>query len=259
LNAEEFRSFKISKVESLTPDTKRYTFEIGKDTFGQTKRFNLPVASFLLLRATIGDKDLLRPYTPITLASEAKGEFQLVVKHYPMGVMTQHLDKLGAGDSVEIKGPFKKFDYYSDNWRHIGMIAGGSGITPMYQVIRQVLNNPNDPTKITLLYSNRREEDIILREELEFLQRRHPDRFKLVLTLTKPDKKKWTDNIGRIGQEFIEKYLPKPADKDIKIMVCGPGEMVTELAGPKAPDYSQGELDGVLKNMGYSKEQVFKF
>jgi len=53
------------------------------------------------------------------------------------------------------------------NVKEIGMVAGGTGITPMYQVIRAILDDPTDPTKIHLLFANRSEEDILLKEELE--------------------------------------------------------------------------------------------
>jgi cytochrome-b5 reductase len=46
------------------------------------------------------------------------------------------------------------------------MIAGGTGITPCYQIIKAVLNNPNDKTKVNLVYSNTTQEDILLKDEL---------------------------------------------------------------------------------------------
>ena len=56
------------------------------------------------------------------------------------------------------------------------MIAGGTGITPMLQVIRAILKNPRDTTKLYLIFANQTEEDILLRQELESLQ---SDRFHL--------------------------------------------------------------------------------
>jgi hypothetical protein len=35
--------------------------------------------------------------------------------------------------------------------------------------------------------------------------------------------------------------------------------MMKAISGPKAPDYTQGELDGALAALGYNKDQVFKF
>jgi len=52
---------------------------------------------------------------------------------------------------------------------NLSMIAGGTGVTPCYQIIKAVLNNPKDKTKINLVYSNTTHEDILLKKELDDL------------------------------------------------------------------------------------------
>ncbi|CAI9302737.1 unnamed protein product [Lactuca saligna] len=47
-----------------------------------------------------------------------------------------------------------RFRYQPGQVRAFGMIAGGSGITPMFQVVRAVLENPSDKTKVHLVYAN---------------------------------------------------------------------------------------------------------
>ena len=59
------------------------------------------------------------------------------------------------------------------------MIAGGSGITPMFQVAQGILRNPLDATKVFLVYANVTEEDILLRRELDAWARDHRARFKV--------------------------------------------------------------------------------
>jgi NAD(P)H-flavin reductase len=59
------------------------------------------------------------------------------------------------------------------------MIAGGSGITPMFQVAQGILRDPRDVTKVFLIYANVTEEDILLRKELEGWARDHPAHFKV--------------------------------------------------------------------------------
>ena len=51
--------------------------------------------------------------------------------------------------------------------KHISMIAGGTGITPMYQVIKAVLKQADDDTQLSLLYANQSPDDILLFEELQ--------------------------------------------------------------------------------------------
>lgn len=52
-------------------------------------------------------------------------------------------------------------------------IAGGSGLTPMLQVIQGIVGNPEDKTQVTFVFANKTEEDIILRKELDELAKKH--------------------------------------------------------------------------------------
>ena len=87
---------------------------------------------------------------------------------------------------MEVRGPFGHFHYdrpghyknhkLESEVKRINMIAGGTGLTPMYQVMKAILSNPADLTEIRLLYANQTEADILLRPELEALAKSHPDR-----------------------------------------------------------------------------------
>merc|ERR1712070_1215537 len=68
---------------------------------------------------------------------------------------------------IEVKGPFAKLRYYANMKKHIGMVAGGSGITPMLQILKEALRNPQDDTRFTLFFGNKTPDDILLREELK--------------------------------------------------------------------------------------------
>merc|ERR1719159_1670089 len=123
-----------------------------------------------MVKGQAGDdgKAPARPYTPIT-TNDQKGYFELMVKGYPSGVVSKHLCSLKAGDSVEVKGPFEKLPYKANMKKRIGMVAGGSGITPMLQVLKEILKNPEDGTEVTLIYANQTPSDILLRKELDGL------------------------------------------------------------------------------------------
>ena len=66
-------------------------------------------------------------------------------------------------------------------------VLGGTGITPMLQLIRQVFRDKNDRTCLSLLFANQTEDDILLREELEEVQKEYPERFKLWYTVDRPN------------------------------------------------------------------------
>src|SRR5208282_5861090 len=86
------------------------------------------------------------------------------------------------------------------------MVCGGSGITPIFQVLRAVLQNPADKTKCIVLDGNRLEEDILCREELDAMAQGNEDRCQLVYTLTKPTED-WRGEKGRIGKELLGKFV----------------------------------------------------
>ncbi|KAF7721922.1 hypothetical protein EC973_003935 [Apophysomyces ossiformis] len=136
--------------------------------------------------------------------------------------------------------------------KEIGMIAGGTGITPMLQIVRAIVRNPNDKTKVTLLFGNMTEGDILLREELDQLAEKHPQQFKVYHVLNYPPKE-WTQGTGYINKDILEQWLPKPSC-DTQILICGPPLML------KAITAATVEL-GYEKPRSVSKltDQVFKF
>lgn len=137
------------------------------------------------------------------------------------------------------------------------MIAGGTGITPMLQLAEGILKNPADKTKVSLIFGNVEEKDILLKPELDALAKQFPGRFSVKYTLDKPPAK-WGGISGYLGADTLKPILPAPS-ADVRVFVCGPPGMMKAISGPKAPDYSQGELDGALKTLGWNKDNVFKF
>lgn len=66
------------------------------------------------------------------------------------------------------------------------VLLGGSGITPMLQLIRHITRDPKDQTKLSLLFANQTEEDILLRDELEEIVKNYPDQVKIWYTIDRP-------------------------------------------------------------------------
>ena len=96
--------------------------------------------------------------------------------------------------------------------KHLGMIAGGTGITPMLQIITAVIRDKHDSTTtMALLFANQTEADILLRDELDELARKYPHRFRVSYTLDRPEKD-WTGFSGFVSDEMIKAALPAPGD-----------------------------------------------
>jgi cytochrome-b5 reductase len=190
---------------------------------------------------------------------DEKGFLDLLVKKYPNGPMSTHIHELQPGQSLEFKGPIPKYPWTPNKHTHVALIAGGTGITPMYQVARAIFNNPDDKTKVTLVFANVTEEDILLKKEFDHLENTYPQRFRAFYVLDKPAKG-WKGGKGFISKELLKTVLPEPKEENIKVFVCGPPGMYKAISGAKKSPSDQGELDGsLLEQLGYSKDQVYKF
>ncbi|KAD2106526.1 hypothetical protein E3N88_40877 [Mikania micrantha] len=233
---DKWIEFKLQEKAKVSHNTQLYRAPLGEDAEGKTKY-------------------VVRPYTPIS-DPDSKGYFDLMIKIYPEGKMSQHFDKLNPGDVVEVKGPVEKIRYTPNMKKHIGMIAGGSGITPMLQVIEAILKNPDDNTKVSLIYANVSPDDILLKKKLDMLAASHPN-LKVFYTVDSPSKY-WVGGTGYISKDMASKGLPAPSE-DTLILVCGPPGMMEHVSGGKAKDWSQGEVSGVLKELGYTEDMVYKF
>ena len=112
-------------------------------------------------------------------------------------------------------------EWKANEFEHVGLIAGGTGITPMYQLLQAIDSNPQDKTKATLLFGNVTEDDILLKEAFADFQKRKPDQFKIEYVIEKPSKA-WKGLSGYIGHDALAKNLPLPGQGDkIKLFVCG--------------------------------------
>lgn len=136
------------------------------------------------------------------------------------------------GHTADFKGPIGKLVYHGqgnlcilDTPRKVDsflMICAGSGITPIFQVLRAVLADPTDTTECVVLNGNRLEEDILCKEDLDGFGKLHPHRCKIVYTLTKPSKN-WDGEIGRIGWDLINRHAPQRTEgRKPMALICGP-------------------------------------
>lgn len=220
LDPKEYRPLKVSKITKLSPNVNRYTFALpsSKDVIG------LPIGQHIAIKATVDGKTVTRSYTPTSNNLDA-GLLDVVIKIYPDGALTGgYFEKLNVGDEVMLRGPKGAMKYTTGYCKHIGMIAGGTGLTPMYALIRAICEDPLDTTTISLVYANRTEDDILLRPELEAFARRYPKNFKLFYMLDQPPVG-WTGGSGFVTPEVMKERMPQPGP-DTKIMLCGPPGMV---------------------------------
>jgi cytochrome-b5 reductase len=175
------------------------------------------------------------------------------------GKMSQHINSLKIGDSILMKGPKGQLEYLGKGKftikrlgetttstyqkKKIGMIAGGTGITPMLQIIHAILKDPEDTTQLWLIFANQTEEDILLRRELEAIP---STRLKLFYTLDRPPTEGWKYGSGFVNIDMCRDHLPAPGS-DTMIYLCGPPPMIKHACEP------------ALENLGFDRKDWFAF
>lgn len=269
-------SDKKNQLRTLTDATKKYLLpliekeEISHDTrrfrFGLPSSehiLGLPIGQHIHLIADIAGETVIRAYTPVS-SDENKGYVDLVVKVYARnmhpkfpngGKMTQHLDAMRIGETIAFRGPSGKLKYLGAGKFSItrpnqpvqairgdliNMIAGGSGITPMLQLIREILDRARETNiRIRLLFANQSEADILLRKELDEVAERYPDNFKVWYTVDNPTNT-WAYGRGFVNSDMIRDHLFAPTTSTI-VLMCGPPPMINYACIPNLDtlEYSQ--------------------
>jgi cytochrome-b5 reductase len=209
LDPNKFQDFPISEKTITSHNTAIYRFKLPT----QNSILGLPIGQHISLAANLDVKDpkteevqnkeVVRSYTPIS-SDVHPGYFDLMIKSYPTGNISRHLATLKVGDTMKVKGPKGAMVYTPNMVRSFGMIAGGTGITPMLQIIRAILRGrkSGDKTEINLIFANVNEDDILLREDLDQLAREDKN-FNLYYVLNNPPEG-WTGGVGFVTADMIK-------------------------------------------------------
>lgn len=227
--------------KTVSWDTRIFTFKLDHDT----QSLGLPTGQHLMirLRDPVTREAIIRSYTPISETSK-KGYIDILIKVYADvpasattpaimgGKMTKALDAIPTGHWVDMKGPIGKFEYlgrgacaingHKRSVKRFIMICGGSGITPIFQVLRAVMQDQEDATACTLLNGNRLVEDILCKDDLDAFQRANEHRCQILYTLTQGTDE-WQGLRGRIAAPLLERYCQVPEQSgETMVLVCGP-------------------------------------
>jgi len=160
-------------------------------------------------------------------------------------------------------GPYKMTDDIQNQKDEVVHICAGSGVVPSYSIIKHDLR-VNEKLKHTLVYSNKKHEDIIFDPELAQLEREFPDRLNVIHTLTREDNpQSFGENIrgGRISKDLLAEAIGEP--ENTAVFVCGPDHLPWQKKAAKEkgetlpPSFLSSAL-GYLDEIGVTKEQITK-
>lgn len=205
----------LTRRDQLTHDTIHLVFEIPDNML-------LGIECGQHIMCHLGDAQ--RKYTPI---ANKKGEFELVVKVYPNGKLSSHLNSMKIGDELLISGPYGR-NIYNGNGEfssatnsvvtnNVLFICAGSGITPVYAI----LDNINkDAIYSNVLFVNKTENDIIMHKELDEMCERNGN-VKNYYALTQPGDG-WSGLVGRPSATMITDIVGE--ERSAIVVICGSTE-----------------------------------
>ncbi len=210
---------RVGRIFQETPDVK--TFRLMNSLGGALPFTYLP-GQFLTVAVAPDGQLMKRSYT-IASSPTQHDYAEIVVKHEDEGIVSGFLhNHVKEGDLLDFSGPSGFFTFTGRECKCILLIGGGVGITPLMSVLRY-LTDRSWPGDIFLLYCIKTPRDIIFREELDYLQRRHPN-VRVVITVSRPEGTDWKGPTGRITKELIVQSVPDVASRYVHI--CGPVPMM---------------------------------
>jgi len=242
IEADAYTAFPLTHKTVTSHNTRLFRFGLPSPT----ATLGLPLGRHISVRATVDGKDVKRPYTPTSGLTTA-GHFELLIKVYPEphGTMSRHLDALAIGDNIHVRGPLGKFAYTRGMAAHVCMIAGGTGITPMWQVLTALMADPEDTTRLSLILANVTPDDILLKEQLDALAAAGGKNALTVYYVLNTPGEGWTGGVGFVSADHIQATFG-PRTDDALVLLCGPPPMNKAMLGN-------------LDKLGYTPDQIFKF
>ena len=222
-----FYTLKVAKIQKVTDEAVKITFEIPSSI---QDKFKFKQGQYLNLKFNFGEEEFRRSYSIIDAPSENSQTLSILVKQMENGTISTFLNQnLKENDEVEVQQPMGNFctNYHASNQKNYIGIAAGSGISPVLSNLKEALfQEPN--AKVLLFFGNKNSQNILLKEELDALKERFPERFQVTHVLSREPQEDALFE-GRITTEKLGQLLDKNSEikpEDSTFFICGPTEMI---------------------------------
>jgi ring-1,2-phenylacetyl-CoA epoxidase subunit PaaE len=219
-----FMHLTIKEVVHETADAVSLVFEEP-----ESGKLNYKPGQFITLILTVEGKKIRRAYS--LSSSPYLGENPTVtIKRVEGGMMSNYINsKLKTGNEIEIMEPMGSFttEISADNRRHIFLVGGGSGVTPLMSLAKSILSEESD-SKISLIYANQNESSIIFADRIKSLKTEYPDKFDFIDFLENPPSD-WSGYTGRLDVNNLKTAISELSDDsyaDVAYYTCGPEPMM---------------------------------
>jgi ferredoxin-NADP reductase len=208
-----FYQEKIISKKYLSPDT--VSLEISKP-----ENFTYIPGQFIRIKVADTKENILRSYSLSSLPEE--DSLKLCIKLVPDGLASNYIKNIKEGEEIKFEKAQGYFNYKTNEKENIYFIATGVGISPIFPIIKDELQNKNNQKNFKLLFGLRTKKDIFWQKELEELENKYKNfSFEIILSQEKnPDFKNghvndFLDNIDFNNSDFY---------------VCGNPNMILEIS-----------------------------
>ncbi|KAI4454786.1 nadh-cytochrome b5 reductase [Holotrichia oblita] len=195
----------------------------SNDRFNEDLHLNYkPGQHFLLRTPEKYYEHFTRAYTPIPFDNLTPLSFCVLIKLYEGGIMSRYLRNIDVGSETLWRGPYYDFDI-DYTYKFVLMVAQGTGIAPLYAILKEMLNNDECETFIKLFYCCRSSNDIFLREELYGCLSYWNFTYEVFLSVNDGVNVKYNEIIHdyKLDKGYIKSYLSDKSNRSTRVLICG--------------------------------------
>lgn len=211
------------------------THDIKSFRFNRPAEFDYKAGQFIFVTITVFGEKVRKPFT--ISSSPTEKDYLEFTKKLTGHDFSNELDAMSVGDTLDIDGPYGNLTFEGE-YDKIALISGGIGITPMISICKYCADAGLD-TKVTMISSNKMQDDIVFGAELDKMERENKN-LKVLHTLTRAGDT-WQGCRERVCESMITREIPDY--KEFVFYLCGPPVMLDSMVS-------------ILDSLGIPKERV---
>ncbi len=219
----KFYPLKVKKINHETTDCVSVTFDVP---FDKAAFFQFIQGQYLTLRTYLDGVEVRRSYSICSAVGE---NLSVAVKKIEGGLFSTFANTiLRVGDTLDVMPPMGRFftPLNPSQSKHYVAFASGSGITPIFSILKSVLLTESD-SHFTLFYGNKNAKSVIFREAIEGLKNKYMERLRVYHVLSREFQEAELFN-GRLDADKCATFFAQIIDSKTvdEVFLCGPEEMI---------------------------------
>lgn len=222
--ADHAISLKLREIIRETDDAKTFVFETTDGS-----KFNYQAGQFLTFLIDMHGHEVRRSYS-MSSAPGVDAFPAITVKRVPNGEISRlWIDHVRTGDVFQVLAPSGRFVLEKEEniARDIVLIGAGSGITPLFSLLKQTLSQETQ-SHVTLIYASRNVRNTLFWHRIAEWQAHFPERLNVVHIHSQPTDD-WNGIRGRINNTRLEQLVAKSIRfrrQDARFFICGPFDLM---------------------------------